>query len=299
MGTARNYVEGLLNDGGFVRGFRRGLDAPIGSDIVRSAKRTYREWRQREHGYGTSDSSFFTVTNPKVMKNERATLVMMLAPERSASLYFGRTINLCSWASEGCVSGCLGITSGKGVLEGTRKARAVRSVFLLKFPMHAGVIIGAEVAKHLRKHGEINVRFNGTSDIRWELLDGMREVAASLTSVRFYDYTAAAPHERGFAPEWHWTHSAKERKATSDAYLHGLLQQGLNVAMAFRVKKGQPLPESVMIHGRSFRVIDGDLTDDRTTDYRAPAGLDGVVVGLRWKGRHVDTLGFAREVVAA
>lgn len=294
-----NYVETQLDVNDFVRGFKRGLMAPVGSDIVREAKRTYREWRVREHGYGTSDSSFFTVTNPKVMKNERATLVMMLAPERSASLYFGRTINLCSAASAGCVAGCLGVTSGKGVLDGTKKARAVRTVFLLKHSFVAGILIGAEIMKHVREHGEINVRLNGTSDIRWELLDGMREMVSSLTSVRFYDYTAWSPTERGFAPEWHFTYSAKEPSHTNDGYLWSLLVHGHNVAMVFAVKKGQPLPDTVVLNGQSFRVIDGDVTDDRTTDYRAPAGLDGVVVGVRWKGRHVDTSGFAREVVAA
>ena len=299
MGTGMTYAERLLNDGGFVRGFTRGLMAPVGSDIVRSAKNTYREWRMREHGYGTTDSTFFTVTNPKVAKNERATLVMMLAPEKAASVYMSRKVNLCPAASPGCAAGCLGLTSGKGVLDGTKKARAVRSAFLLLFPMHAGILIGAEVRKHQRKFGEINVRLNGTSDIRWELLDGMRETVQSVPEVRFYDYSAWSPTERGFCPEWHLTFSAKETTATSDAYLHEVLQGGLNVAMPFAVKKGQPLPESVMIHGRSFRVIDGDVTDDRTTDYRAPLGLDGVVVGLRWKGRHVDTSGFSRLVLAA
>jgi hypothetical protein len=294
-----NYVETQLDVNDFVRGFKRGLMAPVGSDIVRESKRTYREWRMREHGYSDRDAEFFTVTNPKVAKNERATLVMMLAPERSASLYFGRTINLCSAASEGCVAGCLGVTSGKGVLEGTKKARAVRTVFLLKHSFVAGVLIGAEIRKHIREHGEINVRLNGTSDIRWEMLEGMREIVQSLPEVRFYDYTAWAPSQRGSAPEWHFTYSAKEPSHTNDGYLWSLLIHGENVAIPFAVKKGQPLPDWIVLNGRAFRVIDGDLTDDRTTDPKAAEGEDGVVVGLRWKGRHVDTSGFAREVVAA
>jgi len=299
MGTGMTYAERLLNEGGFAAGFCLGLAAPVRSDVVRRAKRTYREWRMREHGYGSSDSTFFTVTNPKVAKNERATLVMMLAPEKAVSVYMSRVVNLCPLASKGCAEGCLGLTSGKGVLDGTKKARAVRSAFLLKFPMHAGILIGAEVRKHQRKFGEINVRLNGTSDIRWELLDGMREIVQAEPAIRFYDYTAWSPEDRGFCPEWDLTYSAKEPSATSDAYLFDLLVHGLNVAIPFAIKKGQPLPEWILLNGRAFRVIDGDVTDDRTTDYKAPAGLDGVVVALRWKGRHVDTSGFARQWVLA
>jgi hypothetical protein len=165
--------------------------------------------------------------------------------------------------------------------------------------MHAGILIGAEVSKHEREFGEINVRLNGTSDIRWELLNGMRDVVKMLTTVRFYDYTAWSPEDRGFCPEWHLTYSAKESEATSNGYLYEVLRSGRNVAMPFKVRKGQPLPQFVTVGQGTFRVTDGDVTDDRTTDWQAPAGLAGVVVGLRWKGRHVDTSGFAREVVAA
>ena len=299
MGTGMTYAERMLEEGLFVQGFKRGLLAPVGSDVVRGAKRAYREWRMREHGYSDRDAEFFTVTNPKVAKNERATLVMMLAPEKAASVYMSRKVNLCPAASEGCAAGCLGLTSGKGVLDGTKKARAVRTAFLLQQPFVAGILIGAEISKHEREFGEINVRLNGTSDLRWELLTGMRDVVAMLTSVRFYDYTAWSPSERGFCPEWHFTYSAKESSATSDGYLYGVLRDGLNVAVPFAVKKGQPLPDFVTIGQGTFRVIDGDVTDDRTTDWQAPVGLAGVVVGLRWKGRHVDTSGFAREAVAA
>jgi hypothetical protein len=104
--------------------------------------------------------------------------------------------------------------------------------------------------------------------------------------VRMYDYTAWKPAQRGTVEGYHLTYSAKEPAHTPDDYLVGILEGGATVAMPFAVKKGADLPETW--HG--FKVIDGDLSDDRTLD------PSGVVVGLRQKGRVKDESGFIRQL---
>jgi hypothetical protein len=64
------------------------------------------------------------------------------------------------------------------------------------------------------------------------------------------------------------------------------LRKGGNVAVVFRVKKGQPLPK--MWNG--YEVIDGDIDDLRFLDKK------NVIVGLRAKGPAMkDTSGFVVE----
>jgi hypothetical protein len=63
--------------------------------------------------------------------------------------------------------------------------------------------------------------------------------------------------------------------------------------MPIRVGKGEPMPEWIPLGMGTFRVIDGDLSDDRTEDPQ------GVIVGLRPKGEagKRDTSGFVRDLI--
>ena len=76
---------------------------------------------------------------------------------------------------------------------------------------------------------------------------------------------------------YHLTYSASERSTRAD--IHEALDHGINVAIVFSdVAKGEPLPRTYSIAGRTLPVIDGDLHDLRFKD---PVP---VIVGLRWKG---------------
>lgn len=285
MGKALTYVERRALD------FGSGLvDGWIGEPTaVRVAREEFAALRAR-HGI-VSEGRMLTppTSQPKLAKSERWSVGMMLTPARGVSVEIvprGRGINLCPMASKGCTAACLGPNSGKGVLDNTRRSRDIKTAFLLEHAYLAGVLVGREIHAEQRKHGDVNLRLNTVSDIRWELIaaDGMKFLMGE--GVRLYDYTAWRPESRGSLDGYHLTYSAKEPEHTPDDYLEGLLSRGLNVAMPFAVSKGKPLPSSW--HG--FPVIDGDLSDDRTLD---PAG---VVVGLRQKGRVKDSTGFIRSV---
>jgi hypothetical protein len=153
----------------------------------------------------------------------------------------------------------------------------------------AGLLIGAEIRRALRKYGEIGLRLNVITDIRWEAIAPTGLRLAIAMGVRPYDYTAYRMTDRAPMAGYHLTRSAKE--TTTDADIIADLASGVNVAIPFAVRKGDPLPETFL----GFPVIDGDLTDDRTLDPR------GVVVGLRAKGSRgkADASGFVRVPVFA
>lgn len=279
---ALTYVEKLLEGQiglGIVRGFE-GVE-------IRAARAAWLEYRQR-HGLKTAGAILTDPSSqPKLGKSERAAYGLMLTPARGLPVEFlGRRVNLCPMASKGCAAACLGPNSGKGVLSSVQHARNVRTGFVLQHPYEAGILIGSEIAAAQRKHGKVSLRLNTVSDIRWELVaPGALEYLIE-NDVRMYDYTAWRPEDREPMPGYHLTYSAKEPTHTPDAYLEGILSGDGNVSMPFAVRKGQPLPETW--HG--YKVIDGDLSDDRTLD------PSGVVVGLRQKGRVKDESGFIRAV---
>lgn len=279
---ALTFVEKML-EGQIGLGMVHGFD---GVDI-RAARAVWLEYR-RGHGLKTPRPILTDPgSQPKLGKSERAAYGLMLTPARGLPAEFlGRTVNLCPMASKGCEAACLGPHSGKGVLSEVQFARNVRTGFVLQHPYEAGVLIGSEIRKAQRKHGKVSLRLNTVSDIRWELIaPGAMEYFIA-NDVRMYDYTAWRPEDREPMPGYHLTYSAKEPAHTTDAYLEGILGGDGNVAMPFAVRKGQPLPETW--HG--FKVVDGDLSDDRTLD------PSGVVIGLRQKGRVKDETGFIRSV---
>ena len=286
MGVSLTYVERLIMAGGFNRGVIDGVDYVPG--VLTAARRAYKEFRGKFGYDGSADVLTAPEAQPKLGKSERAAFGLMLVPANGLTQEYwpeNRPVNLCPLASLGCKAACLS-KAGHGQFDATQKARSVRTAFLLAEPYHFGVLVGAEVRRAQFKHGEISLRLNVVSDIRWELVasGAMKHLIA--LGVRMYDYTAWRPANRGTIDGYHLTYSAKEPAHTPDDYLTGILEGGATVAMPFAVKKGQELPET----WQGFKVIDGDLSDDRTLD------PSGVVVGLRQKGRGVDLSGFIRTV---
>jgi len=297
---ALSLPERTLANGNLEAGLLSGLDTSAWKAKIRrmqlsQARKAYAAYRAN---YGYKQASAKMLTEPsaqaKLKKSERFTLGLMLIPQLGLDTvkYLGtnKPMNLCAGASKGCVSACLA-TSGHGAFDSTQRARAVRSGFLFSDPYSAGLLIGAELANAIKKHKAINFRFNTVSDIRLELIAPlfMRHLIAQ--GVRLYDYTALKPSLRAPMPGYHLTYSAKESAHTSDAYLADILRAGNNVAMPFQTKG--KLPDTYTLDGQSFKVINGDLSDDRTMD---PLG---VIVGLTVKGNagKKDTSGFIRQLL--
>jgi hypothetical protein len=315
---ALTYAERVISDGALMAGLADGYGVPTFNaqtmrseclshadrrGVIRDARKAYATFRAL-FGYASASASMLTTPDaqPKLGKSVRHALGLMLVPangvpddmrERAG---IARAFNVCPLASLGCVAACLS-QSGHGAFPKTQYARAVRTLFLMAHPYDAGVLIGAETRRAVDRHGVdgVTLRLNVTSDIRWERLAGGPETLRALMArgVRVYDYSAHKPETRALAESLgvRITYSAKERAHTSDAYLADILASGRNVAMPFHVAKGDALPTHYVIDGRTFIVIDGDLSDDRTEDPH------GVIVGLRAKGSRGkrDASGFIRD----
>lgn len=292
--TRLTRIETMLSAGNFGAGVIAGLRG----DSARDARATYAALRGNV-GYQRAAAPLLTsgAAQQKLGKNTLPSFGLMLIPERgmmSAELadvraVFGLrgAINVCPLASIGCAAACLS-RSGQSGMPSAQRAQAVRTAFVLSHPYLAGLLIGAELRAALRRHEQVNLRLNTTSDIRWELFAPDMIDALAAAGVLMYDYTAWSPSDRAPSTRYALTYSAKEPAHTSDDYLASILAAGDNVAMPFDTPRGAALPDSW--HG--YRVIDGDKSDERRND------PSGVVVGLRAKGhewKRNNTAGFIRR----
>ena len=282
-------------DAALVRGFfQRTADD---KRAVTAARGVYRTMRQAV-GYGDTTPLLTSGANQqKLSKNKLPSYGLMLTPERGMmrlelqdvrkAFNLSGPINLCPMASRGCAAACLSF-SGQSGMPSAQRAQAVRTAFMLAMPEAFGLILGAEIRNAVRKHGEINLRLNTTSDIRWEKVAPVAMAAFAAGGVKLYDYTAWKPADRKPSAIYSLTYSAKEPSHTSDDYLRGILSNGGTVAMPFTTARGEALPAT----WQGFAVIDGDESDERRNDPR------GVVVGLRAKGykwKRDNSAGFIRQ----
>jgi hypothetical protein len=264
---------------------------------VRVARQVWADLR-KSVGYASSaDLLTSGAAQQKLSKNLIASFGLMLTPERGlmrdelsdVRRAFGLTgaFNLCPRASKGCAAACL-VFSGQSGMPAAQRAQAVRTAFILSMPAAAGLLIGSEIRRAIKRHGQINLRLNTTSDIRWEIVSADMVQALADAGVLMYDYTAWAPADREASSDYSLTYSAKEPSHTSDEYLAEILEDGGTVAMPFTTARGEALPAT----WQGFTVIDGDKSDERRND---PAG---VVVGLRAKGykwKRDNSAGFIRQ----
>jgi hypothetical protein len=154
------------------------------------------------------------------------------------------------------------------------------------------------------------IRLNGTSDILWETLEftvspelsrvwqvkfGVYIVPTVYKSIphmfshypelriRLYDYTKnkhdwAECNSIGYHLTFSYDGASNRKNVKMAAQA---IANGVNVAAAFNLRKGQALPPTNSALGRSFKVVDGDLTDYRPSD---PKGY--TIIGLRFKLPH-------------
>lgn len=232
-----------------------------------------------------------STANPKVLKGQSAgynTFILHLSPANVSGY------ETCAKRTAGCTAACLN-TAGHGgmfkkgettnVVQDARKTRTRlffenRSVFFEQ--------LVREIKNAIRlsaKSGMTPVfRLNGTSDLAWEkyeVQDG-KNIFQLFPDVQFYDYTKILGRKVAHIPNYHLTFSAADG---NDADVLKAIQQGMNVATVFGLKKTEPMPQSY--NGRV--VFNGDESDLRFLDPK------GVVVGLYAKGRaKKDTSGFVK-----
>jgi hypothetical protein len=167
-------------------------------------------------------------------------------------------VEACSWRTAGCTAVCVVEESPRGRWANVRDGRSMRTLFLREDPAALVVLIAHELRALVRKHGRVAFRPNIASDIRWEYV---APDLFGIDGVAGYDYTKANPlKHRGTLPNYRLTYSVSEHplsEAIADAYV----KSGGTAAVVVRTPK-HDIPTSW--HG--MPTVDGDATDDRTTD---------------------------------
>lgn len=257
---------------------------PIGPMQLHRARETARRFYVDTHGYRSVPPLLSPpASNVKMAKSATPTYGLSLAPADMAG-----DLNLCTWSTPLCRAACVLVTAGKGTLPSVQAARVLKSRFLAEHPRAFVTILRAELERAVRKHGRIVARLNVASDLRWERI---APFLLDTPGVAFYDYTKAPVGQRDEHPNYRLTYSVSEREHSTRNAVEAM-QSLANAAVVFeRTPAGLP----ATWHG--FKVIDGDLSDDRTQDPR------GTVVGLLAKGAARRTVGtddgFVKPAVAS
>lgn len=256
----------------------------------------------------------FNFDNAKTRKGEAfgySTAILYLAP---ASL---SGENLCKFSTAECRELCLN-TAGMGVFKTIQDARIKKTKLMLESPDIFWAQISHEIELHkklcqrhslkLKRKIKPCVRLNGTSDI-WNT--DMQTIMYRHSDVQFYDYSKDVKRVMQYRlgklpPNYFLLYSCSGTKQSID-HAKWFLSEGVNVAVVFDTKKGEPLPQT----WNYFNVIDGDMHDLRfISDERGKLQhcaahdepySEGNVIGLRAKGkaRHADGSVFVQKGVAS
>jgi len=207
----------------------------------------------------------------KGLRFQWSTSGIALAPGNSAKLG-----TVCASAGICEAIDCLA-GSGKNGMPTHRAARYRRTLLFRRFTARFFEQADAEITlwkiRMIAAGYRVAVRPNLLSD-----LPAMaRDLARRHPDVQFYDYSKHSKCHLRTLDNYHLTYSYSERTKLSD--LLDCIEHRTNIAVVFATKKGHKLPKFVTLHGRTFPVLDGDVSDLRFLDKSDRA----YVIGLRWK----------------
>jgi hypothetical protein len=274
--------------------FARGIRAALGAAGARPAY-LVRALRAMRADLGATDlfevSAPHASSNGKLAKNSAATLAFSGAPAASSGL------NTCPASTAGCRSACvLSDACGYAAIEARAgantimRARARRTLALRAHPVAAGAALAIACARVARVARASDVRavarLNVGTDLPFESMPAVADALGAF-GIEAYAYTKRPAAIRAAVRNgypvigrtrlvYSWSESASESLACE------FLGIGGNVAIVFaglgvgRYKRA--MPRAFKLGGREWQCIDGDATDDRTTD--APARI----VALAGKG---------------
>ena len=233
--------------------------------------------------------------NPKVLEGMSQgynTYILHLAPANLSGY------ETCAKRTLGCTDACLNLAGRGGMFkrgENTNviqqaRIRKTKSFFENRVEFMATLVKDIELAiKQSKKMELVPVfRLNGTSDLSWEKYEVVRNgqlfrnIFTAFPEVQFYDYTKVLGRKVKEYSNYQLTFSAADG---NDSDVLKAMNEGLNVAVVFGIKKTLPMP--VDYHNRP--VFNGDESDLRFLDPK------GVIVGLYAKGKaKKDTTGFVK-----
>lgn len=258
--------------------------------------------KQFQQSTGTDYNSVLGMpgSNAKTNKNVTPTFTHNLSPADTSGV-----INVCPGAGN-CRKTCLHWAGNPAFMKGKQAKRIRQTVAFSRDQNSYLEMLSVAIVRALTKFEgrQIAIRLNTTSDIKWEelgfnLSPDVREFIETKFGVKFwsgryssilelfvglnvtfYDYSKLKRNwQKCRDLNYHLTASfdghnnAANHKVCVDA-----LNNGVNVAAAFDIKRSQPLPERVNLFGRSLQVVDGDISDSRFNDVTG-----GNLIGLRFK----------------
>ncbi len=238
-------------------------------------------------------------SNAKTNKNLTPTFTHNLSPADTSG-----AINVCPGAGN-CRKTCLHWAGNPAYMKG-KQAKRIRQTIAFSRDQNSYLeMLSVAIVRALTKFEgrQIAIRLNTTSDIKWEELSfnlspdtadfiskkfgvkffcGRSANLLELFSpfdVVFYDYTKLKRNwQKCRDLNYHLTASfdghsnTANHKVCADA-----LNNGVNVAAAFNIKRSESLPDTVDLLGLTLPVIDGDVSDSRFDD------TTGHLIGLRFK----------------
>ncbi len=233
--------------------------------------------------------------NPKVLKGMSQgynTYILHLAPANLSGY------ETCAKRTLGCTDACLNLAGRGGMFKRGENTNVIQQARIRKTKMFfenrvefmTTLVKDIELGiKQSKKMELVPVfRLNGTSDLSWEKYEVVRNgklfrnIFTAFPEVQFYDYTKVLGRKVKEYSNYQLTFSAADG---NDSDVLKAMNEGLNVAVVFGIKKTLPMP--VDYHNRP--VFNGDESDLRFLDPK------GVIVGLYAKGKaKKDTTGFVK-----
>ena len=213
--------------------------------------------------------NLLTTNNVKTIKGEKKgykTYILYMTPNTQNS----KGINLCPFASKGCIKSCLVSSGFGGMFSHINAVRMAKTEFYLNDRNGFLFQLKSEIEKISKKHSgeKIAIRLNGTTDISFEkfkVFDG-KNIFEHFSDVQFYDYTKNWKRfDKVLLKNYYLLFSRSE---TNESKCLELLEKNINVAIVF-----DKLPETY----NGFKVLNGDGDDLRFLDKR------GYIIGLKYK----------------
>lgn len=238
----------------------------------------------RKHAYENGVRKFLSIdSDPKTAKSNKAgkgyfTAIQYFAPHKLSG------VNVCFFASPGCVASCLHTAGNPVYFDAKNKARLARTKYWREYRDNYKILLAEEIDAFVSKCYRFGlrpaIRLNGTSDITWERV--FPELFTLFVGVQFYDYTKN-PNRRMLPRNYDLTFSCSEDNHFS---VGAILARGGRVAVVFNVTRSKALPE----RWKGFEVGDADKDDLRFLDTKP-------IAGLRAKGdARKDESGFVQKL---
>ena len=233
--------------------------------------------------------------NPKVLKGMSQgynTYILHLAPANLSGY------ETCAKRTLGCTEACLNLAGRGGMFKRGENTNVIQQARIRKTKMFfenrvefmTTLVKDIELGiKQSKKMELVPVfRLNGTSDLSWEKYEVVRNgklfrnIFTAFPEVQFYDYTKVLGRKVKEYSNYQLTFSAADG---NDSDVLKAMNEGLNVAVVFGIKKTLPMPVDYL----NRPVFNGDESDLRFLDPK------GVIVGLYAKGKaKKDTTGFVK-----